>query len=90
MKALTIALLFLARTADAATLAWTDNSDNEDGFVIQKKVGGKFVKIGQAVANSTMFVVTIAPGAKPCFRVRAFNAQQVSKWSNTVCYQPPQ
>jgi len=86
MKLLVVLLLLMtASVCDAATLAWTDKSNNEQGFIVEKKVGPKWTEIGRPIANSTMFLVKIPPNTYPCFRVRAYNATGKSTPSNVAC-----
>jgi len=73
---------------ESLTLTWTDNSDNEDGFKIERKLGqtGTFGAVGQVGAD----VVTYVDGAVPddqlyCYQVNAFNASGSSPWSGEAC-----
>lgn len=72
---------------------WTDNSDNEDGFRLQKAdsctidqqgnaTSGLFNDIGEVKANVTLFQYDVAP--LQCYRVYAFNAAGNSGFSNTI------
>jgi titin len=67
-------------------LAWLDNSDNEDGFKIERKtaaVGSVFVEIGTAGANATAFSDSGLTALTTYFyRIRAFNADNKSGYSN--------
>lgn len=68
-------------------LSWTDNSDNETGFGIERSVdgGATFVKIGEVAANITTFD---DPNLNPnsyCYRVYAFNTYGNSAFSNVAC-----
>ncbi|HXE51473.1 MAG TPA: SdrD B-like domain-containing protein, partial [Tepidisphaeraceae bacterium] len=60
------------------TLTWTDNSDNEDGFDIEKSEDGvNFEHLDYVPANTTTYTDTIAPadfGRSLVYRVRAFNS----------------
>jgi hypothetical protein len=64
-------------------LVWVDNSYDEFGFIVEKKKFGEFVEIGRTGQNITKFM--LAPTAKGCWRVRAFNQTEVSAPSNVVC-----
>lgn len=53
-------------------LQWTDNSNNETRFLVERKNGNKWVQAGLAKANATGFVVkNLAAGKSHTFRVRA-------------------
>lgn len=70
-------------------LAWTDNSDNESGFLIERCDGnGKctnFVQIAQTAADVNVFSnVGLTAGTNYTYRVRAFNAVGNSPYSNTA------
>lgn len=77
-------LAFLAR--DGATIAWRDNSTNEDGFYIEKRPAGAstFSRIAQVGPNvTTYFDASGAPG--DCYRVQAYNAAGMSGYTNEAC-----
>ncbi|HEU0005802.1 MAG TPA: glycoside hydrolase family 44 protein [Terriglobia bacterium] len=71
------------------TLRWSDNSNNEEGFTIERAVKAKgttvFAAVGQAAANATSYSETVASGTY-LYRVRAFNLTtgKVSSYSNQV------
>jgi hypothetical protein len=69
-------------------LAWTDNSNNEDGFKIESCEGNgcqNFAQIGQVLANVRTFPATgLKPNTRYRFRVRAFNAGGNSGYSNVA------
>lgn len=56
-------------------LSWTDNADNETGFLIQKSPNGsEFDTLAVVAANLTSFVDTTAlPGETYYYRIHAFN-----------------
>ena len=69
-------------------LAWRDNSNNEDGFLIQRATNFFFTQglttftVG---ANVTTFTdTTVAANRLYYYRVRAFNAAGNSAFSNLV------
>ena len=78
-------------TAKAAgrnvTLTWTDNSANESGFQVECGVKVKaaiaFARVATLGSNATTFTQTLASGTYS-YRVRAFNADRTSAYSNTV------
>jgi streptogramin lyase len=65
-------------------LSWTDNSDDETGFEIERKTGNNaYVVIGTVGANVTSFIDTTATPASPLsYRVRAVGATGRSVYSN--------
>lgn len=74
-----------------ATLTWTDNSNNEEGFYIERAVWYKnkytaYVRIAAVGPNITSFVDTTAPPGSCKYRVQAFNTSLdiVSAYSNVA------
>ena len=67
-------------------LSWTDNSNNETGFKIERCQGSSctnFVQIATTAANATTFSNTgLARNTRYRYRVRAFNAVGNSGYSN--------
>lgn len=67
-----------------ANLTWEDRSDNEDGFIVEKRAAAGFGEIARTAANTASYSdAAAAPG--DCYRVRAFNAVGVSEPSNVAC-----
>jgi uncharacterized protein len=68
-------------------LDWQDNSDNENGFGIERKQGeAEWTEI----ARRPMDTVThhdndVLPGETYCYRVFAFNTSGQSPYSNEAC-----
>ena len=99
LKLVTLAILFtifaavIARTELSAaqlTLSWTDNSNNEDGFRIERKIGtaGSYVPIITLAANANSHVDSNLPDATTfCYRLNAYNAAGSSGYSNERCAQ---
>jgi hypothetical protein len=58
-----------------ATLRWTDNSTNEQGFYIERapSATGVFARVGTAAANATTFPQSGVASGTYLFRVQAFN-----------------
>jgi Chitobiase/beta-hexosaminidase C-terminal domain/Putative collagen-binding domain of a collagenase len=74
--------------SNVITLAWTDNSDNEDGFGIERKTGtnGTFSRITTVAANVTSYSDSgVVAGNTYCYRVNAFNAAGTSGYTNEAC-----
>jgi hypothetical protein len=70
------------------TLAWKDNSTNEDGFDVEQSLDapGAFAKIATVPANVVTYNVQAIPFLRiHCWRVRAVNAAGASGYTNTVC-----
>jgi hypothetical protein len=69
------------------SLAWKDNSTNEDGFQIERKTGskGSWQLLNTVPANSTKFTdASAARRTTYVYRVRAFNVAGASAFSNEV------
>ena len=77
-------------TATAASffeinLSWQDNSDDEAGFMVHRRVAGPadWVEVGRTKANITTFSDTgLEPTTIYHYRVRAFKAEVTSDFSN--------
>ena len=69
------------------SLTWTDNSNNEQGFHIERAPNGStaFVVVGTVAANATAYSESVARGNYN-YRVQAFNQStgRVSIYSNVV------
>jgi len=69
-------------------LTWNDNANNENGFLIQRKVGagGTFVDLDTVGANVESYPDTSCdPSTTYCYQVRAYNSYGDSAWSNEDC-----
>jgi hypothetical protein len=67
---------------------WVDNSSNEAGFKIERKIdaGGKFAQIATVGENVVSYTDSgLAPRATYCYRVQAFNLAGDSAYSNEAC-----
>jgi hypothetical protein len=91
MKNLVRTLIFyllLRGTAYArdVLLTWNDNSDDEEGFVVERTVSadcvGGWEVIGNTGINQNFFEDIYLPGA--CYRVAAYNQLGPSTYSNIV------
>ncbi len=79
----------LAATATSTTaivLAWTDTSNNEDGFTIERSAdGATFTQVATIGANTTTYADGgLTAGTTYTYRVRAFSAGGDSPYSNTA------
>lgn len=89
---LALAFLLLATVADAAqvTLTWTDNSNDETQFVVERRLKTDpvtaYAQIGTTAANVAVFVdSTVVVGTLYCYRVKAANATGQSGYSGEAC-----
>ena len=70
------------------TLTWTDNADNESGFRIERRLNptGSYSEITTLGPNVTSYAdTTVAAGQGYCYRLRAYNAEGNSGYSNEAC-----
>ena len=83
----------LSATAVSSTqinLSWSDNSNNEDGFSLERCQGlvetcVSFAPIAQLAANATSYSNTgLAPNTTYAYRVRAYNGSGNSAYSTAV------
>ena len=74
-------------TASEIYLMWQDNSENEEGFIIERSQGGgPFSEIARVGANVTSYVDTELPsGVTFCYRVCAYNGEGNSDYSSQAC-----
>lgn len=83
-----VTILWASAAWDATlTLNWVDNSDNEDGFKIDRKLTqtGPWAEIGQVGPNITTFADNVTDQQLYCYRVKAFNNAGDSPASNEAC-----
>ena len=74
-------------------LTWVDNANNEDGFLIQRKigVGGTFEDLDTVGPNTVGYGdTTCSPETTYCYQVRAYNTYGDSAWSNEDCDTTPE
>ena len=67
-------------------LTWTDNSNNEDGFIIEREGLGPeaFVIVDTVSANSTIYLDTTVTYLTYVYRLTAFNISGQSAYSDTA------
>ena len=83
--ALTGTLTVKNRKTSTVNLSWTDNSDNETGFLIQRTNSDGSNLVNATVGpNVTTFTQTVTSGVAYIYRVHAFNATTQSGWSNAL------
>lgn len=68
-------------------MKWQDNSSNETGFEVERKVlgGSSYGKIGTVGASTAAYEDSQANGNTMCYRVRATNGAGPSTYSNESC-----
>lgn len=73
-------------------LTWTDNSDDELGFMIERRVQGNadFVQIAQTGADTTSFSDSVASNTTYEYRIRAFNETSYSGYANSAAITTPE
>ena len=84
------ALLALPASARAAqlVLTWTDNANDEDGFLVERRETATpmFGQIALVGPNATGYLDASVPaGGTYCYRVRALNVAGTSAYSSEVC-----
>ena len=75
-------------SAAQLTLSWTDASDNEEGFGIERRTGtsGTFARVASVSPNvSTYTDPNLASSTTYCYRVNAFNSAGSSAYTNEIC-----
>jgi hypothetical protein len=67
-------------------LTWTDNSNNENGFIIERESLGPdaFVVIDTALANANLFIDNTVSYATYNYRIKAYNTFGQSTYSNVA------
>jgi len=79
---------FTKEAVGTITLAWADNSTNENGFGIERKTGtnGTFTQIATVAANVNSYSDSdVVAGNTYCYRVNAFNTAGASGYTNEAC-----
>jgi len=70
------------------SLRWTDNSNNEQGFYVERAPSstGVFTRVATTAANATTYSGSSVASGTYLFRVQAFNTTtgRVSAYSNQV------
>ena len=72
-------------SSSQANLSWADNSDSEQGFKIERKLGveGTYTPLVILGPNATSYSdVGLAPETNATYRIKAFNASGGSPYSN--------
>jgi photosystem II stability/assembly factor-like uncharacterized protein len=89
-------LTAIATASDQILLTWQDNSSNEDGFKIERKMGtgtstgGAYAEIATVGAGVTSYANSgLAEGTTYSYRLRAYNDAGLSAYSNVVSAATP-
>lgn len=85
-------LLATAVVPTQVELSWRDNSEDEEGFIIERRLEAEqeFAEIARVGADLTRYLdTTVQAGTAYCYRVRAFNAAGISDPSNEACVTTP-
>lgn len=75
-----------AQSANSILLNWSDNSDDEDGFTLQRSANGStWSNLATLAANTTSYNNgSLSPDSTWYYRVRAYLGGETSAWSNTA------
>ncbi len=76
------ALSASALSASAVELHWTDASENETGFRIERRTIGAFTEIATVGSNVTSYTDACEPETAYTYRIRAYNGFGNSAYSN--------
>ncbi|MCR5679154.1 MAG: autotransporter-associated beta strand repeat-containing protein [Prevotella sp.] len=71
-------------TTASLTLAWSDYTDNEEGFIVEMKKDGAFAEIGRTNANVTTFTIddaSLKPATAYVVRLCAYKGEQKSDYT---------
>ncbi len=79
-----------AISSSKAKLSWSDNSDNEGGFLIEYKKSGEWsALVNNLNENSKQhMIISLTPGATYSFRVAAINAGGTSGYTEATTTMP--
>ncbi|UII32118.1 GEVED domain-containing protein [Fulvivirga ulvae] len=77
--------LTASATSSSASLSWTDNSNNEDGFEVERSTDGtSFSQVSSVAANTTSYNDSgLTPNTTYTYRVRAKKGSSYSAYSNS-------
>ena len=84
--ALIAAWLVLSGFTLTAELRWQDNSNNEEGFLIEQSVNnGPFIALDRVGPDVRSYFVKVTTFKRHCWRVRALNDVGTSGPTNQKC-----
>ena len=76
-------------TTNSVTITWTDNTNGETGFEIERKTTGNWAKIATVPANTTQYPdAGLTQGVTYYYRVRALAPLGASGWSSETTATP--
>ena len=82
-------LVVITNSSSVLQLTWTDNSDNESGFEIERSttgIGGTYSLLTTVPANTTSYLdQALTPETEYCYQVRAINSGGNSAYTNAYC-----
>ena len=74
-----------ALSSSQILLTWQDNSDDEEGFKIERDEGAGFQEIATVPANQTSYLdENLTPATTYTYRIKAYNSAGESEYSNTA------
>ena len=75
-----------AATSDSVNVEWTDNSDNEDFFIIQRSTSSNnnFAQVGTVTQGNTSFTDQDLSANTYFYRVQASQQGTLSEWTEAV------
>jgi titin len=80
-------LMVTDSTINSMTLAWTDNSEYEEGFLLYRSetIDGTYTEVGSVAANTTSFVDNgLTHGTQYFYKIVAFNQEGFSELSAPI------
>jgi acid phosphatase type 7 len=86
-----VGLVATAQSRTEILLEWTDGSTNEGGFTLERSDDGEtWALVAQTAANATVFLNNgLSAGSTFSYRIRAFNEDGFSEWSNVAVATTP-
>ena len=80
-------MLASSPSGKVVVLTWTDRSDNEDGFIVERRTNqakAQFAPIARGVKAAFYRDATAAPGTVYTYRARAYNAAGTSTFAEVM------
>ena len=89
-----VLLVGIRQLANAAVISitWNDNSINEDGFRVERRIGaaGTYQRLADVGTNVVTYTDnSVSNSTTYCYRVAAFNSRGSSSYSNENCATTP-
>lgn len=92
MRLLSMTFFFFMATETHAywQLQWADNSTNETGFRVERKIKNQaYIQIGQTTTNMTLYDdFSSVTGTQYCYRIITFNQFGATTGPQTCAKQP--